>query len=97
MYVLFEIYFNYLYTPEKKDSFDKDIVLKRIDYVINEYIKYINEVEKYKNEKNCLIIKFEDLNAKTNNSIRNIFDYFELEVNDKVLNESIEINLKITS
>tara|TARA_Y100000389_G_scaffold114379_1_gene111555 strand:+ start:3968 stop:4939 length:972 start_codon:yes stop_codon:yes gene_type:complete len=84
----------YTHLLEKRDSFDKDIVLKRIDYVINEYIKYINEVEKYKNKKNCLIIKFEDLNAKTSNSIRNIFDYFELEVNDKVLDESIEINLK---
>ena len=40
------------------------------------------------------IIKFEDLNSETNKSIRNIFDYFELAVDDNILNKSIELNLK---
>jgi len=77
-----------------KDSFDKQIVTKGIDYVLDQYKNYIDEVEKSQIERNNLIIKFEDLNSETNKSIRNIFDYFELAVDDNILNKSIELNLK---
>ena len=60
----------------------------------NQYIEYLSEIEKFKLERNCLIVKFEDLNDDTFNTIESVFNFFEIKIDREILNKSIEINLK---
>ena len=54
----------------------------------------MSEIEKFKLQRNCLIVKFENLNNDTLNTIEGIFNFFEIKIDREILNKSIEINLK---
>lgn len=84
----------YTHIVKKQKKFDEKIVIKRIDYVTNQYIEYLSEIEKFKLQRNCLIVKFENLNNDTLNTIEGIFNFFEIKIDREILNKSIEINLK---
>ncbi len=78
----------------KNIDFEKDYIEKKLENICSNYKYYFKHVYNKKNNQNIMIVKFENLINFTNETIKKIYNFFDVSFDSEILNKSIEIHTK---
>ncbi len=78
----------------KNVNFEKEYIEKKLESICANYKFYLKHVINQKNNQNIMIVKFENLINTTNETIKKIYNFFNVSFDLEILNKAIGIHTK---
>ena len=78
----------------KNINFEKEYIEKKLESVCSNYKFYFKHVLDQKNNQNIMIVTFENLINSTNETIKKIYNFFNVNFDLEILNKAISIHTK---